>query len=137
MMRLVNRIVFSLSIALLCWLSASCTQRLTLGKLISETDLSRLSYGKTTYKDALDIWGSPDSIILKDGYLLATWKGAGIESIGIALNGTNSLVGTTAEGSYRNMTLIFESRNRTYVKYIIDTDPINKNDWITIKDKYL
>jgi hypothetical protein len=110
---------------------------LTRGNFISETDLNRLSYGKSTYEDTLDIWGNPDSLIIKDGYLLATWKSAGIESIGVALNGTNSLIGTTMEGTFRNMTLIFEGPNKTFIKYIIDTDPINQNDWITTKDEYL
>ena len=41
------------------------------------------------------------------------------------------------EGTFRNMTLIFEGPNKTFIKYIIDTDPINQNDWITTKDGYL
>lgn len=110
-----------------------CSQRLVMGRLISEADLSRLSYGATSYSDVIETWGSPDSIIIKDGYLLATWKGAGVEGIGVSLNGGNSLIGTTAEGTFRNTTLIFDSGSKSYIKYIIDTDPLTREEWITKK----
>ena len=109
----------------------ACTQKLKMGRLVSESDMAGLTYGETKYSEATLRWGEPDSIIIKDSYFLATWRGAAVESVGISMGGVQHLLlGTTAEGSFRNVTIVFERNNMTYMKYIIDTDPISNEKWV-------
>ena len=99
--------------------------------------MTGFTYDVSTYSDVVVELGKPDSIIIKDNYLLASWRGASIESVGVSLDGKSSLMGTSSTGSTRNLTIVFEKNSLIYRKYIIDTDPIRSDQWLSSAEKFL
>jgi hypothetical protein len=113
------------------------TKQLRMGRVFSESVMTGFTYDVSTYSDVVLELGKPDSIIIKDDYLLASWRGASVESVGISLAGNSSLLGTSSTGATRNLTIVFEKSSLLYTKYIIDTDPIRSDEWVSSGDKYL
>ena len=113
------------------------TKQFKIGRIFSESVMTGFTYDVSTYSDVVVELGKPDSIIIKDNYLLASWRGAYIESVGVSLDGKTSLIGTSSTGSTRNLTIVFEKSSLIYRKYIIDTDPIRSDQWVSSAEKFL
>lgn len=107
------------------------TKRLQVGRVYSESLMTGFTYEVSTYRDVVIELGEPDSIIIKGDYFLASWRGASVESIGVSLLDGNTIIGTSALGATRSMTIIFDRNTMRYKKYIIDTDPIRADAWVT------
>lgn len=104
-------------------LAGGCANKITQGKVVTTAHLAGLIPGVTSYDEARKILGKPDSVMVQNDKLIATWRRGEIDAYGVNIPGTNTLVGAdNSDGKFIKVALIFDARSELYRTYSIKED---------------
>jgi hypothetical protein len=119
----VKRFLISVSLSVGMALTGGCANKITQGKVVTTAHLAGLMPGVTSYDEASKLLGEPDSLMKQGDKLIATWRRGEIETYGVNIPGTSTLVGAdNSDGKFIKVALIFDAKSKLYRTYSIKED---------------
>lgn len=113
----------SLLVAIALAFAGGCASRITQGKVVTTAHLAGLIPGVTSYEEASKVLGKPDSAMVQGDKLIATWRRGEVETYGVNIPGTSTLVGTdNGGGKFIKVALVFDAKSKLYRTYSIKED---------------
>jgi hypothetical protein len=119
----VQKIGLACVMSISLFLGGGCASKIQQGKVVSDAHLAGMIPGVTSYNDAIKLLGTPDSVFSKDNKIIATWRSGEVETYGVSVPGSSTLIGTDSnKGEFKKVSLIFDDKTMKYRTYSKNTE---------------